>query len=159
MRGIAIVTLLMLVLSLGCKNSQENSSYGEATATINGFEFDAEVPLTLAGFYQGLMYRESLADDKAMLFPYPNSATRHFWMKNTLIPLDIIYIDENLTITDVHHAIPCTVDPCEIYRSTAPVQYVLELRAGIASEYKIKRGDRVNIEFIRGGPCEECKGT
>lgn len=90
---------------------------------------------------QGLMNRRELAADQGMLFVFPNAEVRTFWMKNTLIPLDILFLDQNKKVINiVNHANPC-VDTsganCLRYTSTLPAQYVLELKAGQSIERQI----------------------
>jgi uncharacterized membrane protein (UPF0127 family) len=68
--------------------------------------------------------------------------TPSFWMKNTLIPLDMIWIDDQKTIVDItSNAVPCKKDPCEVYRPTEQSQYVLELNAGQVVEKGLQNGD------------------
>lgn len=83
---------------------------------------------------EGLMYRSELADNQGMLFIFPDIALRTFWMKNTLIPLDMIFLDQNKKVVSItNHADPCVDDfgvNCPRYQSEAPAKYVLELKAG-----------------------------
>ena len=89
-----------------------------------------------------MMFRTELADDRGMIFPFGEQRMASFWMKNTVIPLDIIFIGDDSRIVNIAaNAVPYSTDPVE---STAPVVAVLELRGGLASERGIKAGDRVN---------------
>jgi hypothetical protein len=91
---------------------------------------------------QGLMYRESIAPDRGMLFLFPETGVYPFWMKNTLIPLDMIWIDEQKRIVHVEPNVPpCAADPCPSYPPTGPARYVLELAGGRAAAYGLKKGD------------------
>ena len=96
----------------------------------------------------GLMNRTTLSQDHGMLFIFPDEQQRYFWMKNTLIPLDIIFIDSNLNIINVHTAEPCTQEPCLIYDSTKPAKYVLEVNAGYAEKHGIKPGQEARLSNI-----------
>lgn len=92
----------------------------------------------------GLMYRTELGDNESMLFIFPNSDYRSFYMKNTKIPLDIIYISEDKTIVSAQkNAKPYdeTSLPSEV-----PAKYVLEINAGLYDEWQLEVGDR--IEFM-----------
>lgn len=90
---------------------------------------------------QGLMFRTELADDKGMLFPFEQDRIASFWMKNTLIPLDIIFIGGDGRIVNIaQKTTPYSLDPVQ---SAAPVAAVLELRGGITAQLGIKAGDRV----------------
>ena len=86
------------------------------------------------------MFRRSLAGDRGMIFPYEPPQQVAFWMKNTLIPLDIIYIRANGTIAQIVNAQPMDITPLP---SGEPVVLVLEIRGGRAAELGIKEGDQV----------------
>lgn len=91
----------------------------------------------------GLMFRESLCDSCGMLFVFEEEGTYSFWMKNTLIPLDMIFIDKDMVIVDIMHALPCTEDPCMKYTPTEKVLYVLEVNQNKFSEEIV--GKKVKI--------------
>ena len=80
-----------------------------------------------------------------MLFVYDNERLLNFWMKNTLIPLDIIFLDKNKIIVNIADAKPCEQDPCELYSSQLPAMYAIEVNSGFALENNIKIGD--SVEF------------
>ena len=144
-------TVLLIAVLAAAAGCNEAGGYGEARVEINGVAFEAEVPLTEDGFRRGLMFRESLGDREAMLFAYPDSAVRTFWMKNTLIPLDLLFIDEAGTVRKISYAVPCGEDPCEFYGSGVPARYVLEVRGNLTGELGIREGDSAVIEFLGGG--------
>lgn len=141
---------ILLAAALAVAGCHETAGYGEARVEINGIGFEAEVPLTGENFRKGLMFRESLGDREGMLFAYSDPAVRTFWMKNTLIPLDILFIDEAGTVRKISHALPCSEDPCPRYGSGVPVRYVLELRGNLTEELGIREGDSAAIEFAGG---------
>lgn len=90
----------------------------------------------------GLMHRETLADNAGMLFPFPSPRPASFWMKNTLIPLDMIFIRTDGTIARVAaNTVPLSLDPVGV---SEPVAAVLEIRGGRAAELGISEGDRVS---------------
>lgn len=112
--------------------------------TINNITFKVEKAETLAEKTLGLMYRQSLKKDRGMLFVYPQEQYASFWMKNTYIPLDIIWIDANKKIVDISKdAQPCTTEDCPSYATDNKIQYVLEINAGLSEEYGFKKGDQV----------------
>ena len=93
----------------------------------------------------GLMHRESMQDDQGMLFIFDEAAPRFFYMKNTLIPLDIIYFGSDSTIVSFQkNAKPkdLTTLPSE-----DPAQFVLEVNAGLADEWKLEEGDKIDFEI------------
>lgn len=94
----------------------------------------------------GLMYRKALSPDMGMLFVFLDSDYRSFWMKNTLIELDIIYIDSAKKVVHIEARVPpCKADPCPSYPSSQPARYVLELGGGEAERLGLKPGDRVDF--------------
>jgi len=82
-----------------------------------------------------------------MLFIFEKDLSRSFWMKNTKIPLDIIFINKDKKISSLSQsAKPCQVDPCQLYFARA--QYVLEINGGLAEKYGIKTGDIIQLELV-----------
>jgi uncharacterized membrane protein (UPF0127 family) len=91
----------------------------------------------------GLMYRESLPEDRGMLFVYPDEQPRAFWMKNTTIPLSIAFADSKGTIIAIMDMVPD--DGKTRYRSPGPARYALEVNRGWFAGRGIKVGDRIVI--------------
>jgi len=90
---------------------------------------------------QGLMFIRSMDEYEGMLFIYPEPAEISMWMKNTLIPLDMLFIDHKLTITAIHkNATPLATD---IISSGGVINGVIELNGGSADKFGIRQGDRV----------------
>ena len=103
--------------------------------------FTVEVARTAEEQARGLMHRQSLAPDRGMMFPYAPAQPVSFWMKNTLIPLDIIFIKQDRTIANIaENTVPLSLDPVP---SLEPVIAVLEIPGGRSAELGIKAGDRV----------------
>jgi uncharacterized membrane protein (UPF0127 family) len=103
--------------------------------------YTVELARTVQEQAKGLMFRTALADDKGMLFPYSQIQTLSFWMKNTVIPLDIIFIRADGSIESIaKNAEPYSLKPIA---SGEPVAAVLELRGGLTSELDIGKGDVV----------------
>ncbi len=115
---------------------------------LGGKSFAVEIADTREKQALGLMFRDEMPADKGMLFIFPNEAPRSFWMKNTRIPLDIMYFDKDLNMVSISaDTQPCRVSRCPSYPSIAPAKYVLELNAGTASELGVGPGDRLTIEL------------
>lgn len=97
---------------------------------------------------QGLMGVSMLGKDEGMLFEFQDYKPRSFWMKNTLIPLDIIFINENNKIIKIHsNAKPCKTQTCPLYTSNnLPAKYVLEINAYQAQEKNIQLNDTIKIQ-------------
>ncbi len=103
-----------------------------------------EVPDDREEFARGLMFRKHLPWNAGMLFAFDDEEPRGFWMKNTLIPLDMIFIDSSSKIIDIKENVPpCKQEECPTYPSKEPAQYVLEVNAGFVQENGVKIGDRL----------------
>ena len=103
-----------------------------------------EVPDELEEFARGLMFRNHLPWNAGMLFAFNEEEPQTFTMKNTLIPLDMIFIDSNSKIIDIKENVPpCKQEECPSYPSREPAQYVLEVNAGFVQEKGVKVGDRL----------------
>lgn len=110
--------------------------------------FTVEVVDTDAGRQKGLMFRQSLAPDAGMLFDFKDSHEVSFWMMNTFIPLDMLFIRADGTIANIHvNARP--QDPTSI-PSKGPVMFVLEIPGGRSEELGIKAGDKVVHQRVKG---------
>lgn len=98
---------------------------------------------------RGLMFRRSLPRDYGMLFVFPREEPLTFWMKNTFVPLDMVYIGPDKRVTAVFERVkastPKTTDE-DVARVGAPAQYVLELPAGAAKRHKVARGQSVTFD-------------
>lgn len=115
---------------------------------LRGQRFTVELAQTQDEQALGLMFRESLPEDHGMLFIFPREAPRFFWMKNTRIPLDILYFDEQLQLVSMsENTPPCRSDPCPNYPSVLPAKYVLELIGGRASQLGVEVGDELTLHL------------
>ena len=106
------------------------------------YEFRVELADTQEAQTRGLMFRNALADDEGMIFPSAVPQTRSFWMRNTPIPLDIVFIGPDRRIVNIaRETVPYSL---ESVPSAAPVIAVLELRGGLTAERGIEAGDVVS---------------
>ena len=137
-----LIMLLSLILGTACTQNLPTTR-----VQVGGMNVIAEIADESMEKAVGLMNRTSLAPNAGMLFVWDSEAPRSFWMKNTLIPLDIIFIDENKEIVDITTMQPCKNLFCDSYRSKAPAKYVLEVNAGFAEEHGVKVGDFVDIKL------------
>lgn len=97
----------------------------------------------------GLMFREQLPENAGMLFVFPEESPRSFWMKNTLIPLDIVWLDSTQKIIFIkENAQPCTTETCESFAPSAPALFVLEANTGFAQENKLAVGQKAEFENV-----------
>jgi uncharacterized protein len=105
---------------------------------------EIEVADTPKETQQGLMYRQKMDENKGMLFIFPDMQPRGFWMKNTLISLDIIYVDADKTIVSIQkNTTPLSEQSLP---SDGKAQYVIEINAGFVDNYGLKAGDKVDFQ-------------
>lgn len=113
----------------------------EVDTATGAHPFNIEIADTEDERNRGLMYRTFMAPDAGMLFLYDREQSVAFWMKNTILPLDLVFIRADGTVFDVAlGAVPYTLEPIP---SGGPVLAVLELNAGIANQIGLRRGDKV----------------
>lgn len=117
----------------------------EARTTIGTQEILLEVARTPEQQAIGLMFRRSLAPGRGMLFPFGQARLARFWMKNTLIPLDMVFLREGRVVAIEANVPPCREDPCPSYGPNLWVDAVLELPAGRSAQLGLKVGDRLAI--------------
>lgn len=109
----------------------------------------AEVAATEAEREHGLMNRKSLGDLDGMIFVFEAPGLHTFWMKDTLIPLDMLWLDANGKIVSIAETVPpCKTPQCPTYPPSAPASFVLELNAGFAKKHQIRIGDTVAVSGI-----------
>jgi len=106
-------------------------------------EFLLEVAASRADRARGLMFRREMDLDKGMMFVFPSQENQSFWMKNTFISLDIIFLDRNLEVVGVLHELPVMSETSR--RVERPSMYAVELNAGKARKYGIKEGHKANV--------------
>ena len=145
----AAAVVLALVLVLAWQGEQTGDVPDENHAVVAFVQqkvyINAEIADTPEEITKGLMFRESLAEGEGMLFVFSDSAPRVFWMKNTLIPLDMVFISDEMEIIRIHQAIPCTADPCPLYMSERPAKYVLEVIGNLTAQKGISEGNKAII--------------
>lgn len=155
----ALSALALVILILSCQSKQNQNK-----DLTQGFEFKTETLLrfvqdkdTLSTVFEielaesdyeketGLMHRKEMKSNRGMLFIYENETARpSFYMKNTYIPLDLIYLDKNMKIVDFN--LNTTPLSEELIPSEMPSRYVLEVNAGIVNQLKLEKGDRIVLK-------------
>jgi uncharacterized membrane protein (UPF0127 family) len=110
------------------------------TLTMRGVAVQAEVVDTPAGRARGLMYRERLGEDAGMLFIYENPEIQYMWMKNTLVPLSVAFIDRDARIVSISDMAPRSEI---IHASAAPAAFALEVNRGWFARHGVGPGERV----------------
>lgn len=133
-----LIFLIIFLTNCAKKFNQISINNGEKLIKV-----DVEIADDNYERQQGLMFRKSLNENDGMIFIFENENYQSFWMKNTLIPLDIIFINTDLEIVDIKNAVPCKADPCALYKSSKPALYVLEANSNFTARNDIKVGDRI----------------
>jgi uncharacterized protein len=146
-RGLLAALALATLLEAGAAAAQ-NVEPLTIDSAEERFEFEVEVAATPAERSRGLMYRRLLADDRGMLFDFGSTGPASMWMRNTYIPLDMLFIEANGRI----RKIAAETEPLSenVVSSDGPVRAVLELRGGIAGELGIEPGDQIIHPLFAG---------
>ena len=119
---------------------------------IRGVCFDAEIAVTAEERARGLMYRDRLPKDRGMLFVFPEEGVHRFWMKNTRVELDIVFIGADFRVVSIsRRAQPCRKEPCDLYGPAGNAAYALEIAGGLAEAYGFTAGDRVELRDPASG--------
>ncbi len=148
--SLATLCLSFLIFSSACSQSQGNRSSETTTAFFTNQDgskspsLNLEVVRTKASIQRGLMYRKELGATEGMLFVFPDDSPRSFWMKNTFVELDIIFISKNLTVDSIQkRAKPLTT---KRRPSKGSAQYVVEVLGGSSDHWNLSRGSKLILE-------------
>ena len=152
--------LLAMLLMIGCSSptpppADETANRQPATDNVgsrvifpDNFVVSVEIAADEELRAQGLMYRDHIDPGKGMLFVFPRDDVFSFWMKNTRIPLDMIWVDANKRIVGIRENVPpCKVEDCPSYGPGVVARYVLEVGGGEAAKHGLKVGDL--LQFIQ----------
>ncbi|MDD2665965.1 MAG: DUF192 domain-containing protein [Methanocellales archaeon] len=141
---LALVTLAVLII--GCISDQPPEVSKQNQVCIKGTCFYVELATTPDERARGLMFREHLDPDKGMLFIFEEEGVHPFWMKNTLIPLDIIWISEDKEVVFISkNTQPCEADICPSINPDKKAKYVLEVNGGVSDKIGLRVGDKALI--------------
>jgi uncharacterized membrane protein (UPF0127 family) len=129
----ALIACVLLSAARGAAGA-EGPSIERGTVTLpNGAVYAVEIPRTQEARTRGLMFRATLPRRTGMLFDFETTGRYGFWMKNCLVSLDLIWIDESKRVVAIlPETPPCKADPCPIYEFDVPTRYVLEIPSGAA---------------------------
>jgi uncharacterized membrane protein (UPF0127 family) len=134
--------LILLVATAAVTYGQEPVPSTFQMTLPDGKPLQVEIARTPMERTRGLMFRTDLPEDHGMLFIFDRPGKNQFWMKNTLIPLDILWMDDRKRVVHIEYQVPpCKLDPCPVYGPSVESHYVLEVKAGVVH----KRGLRVGI--------------
>lgn len=140
----AAFVLSAALLFPACKREQSlaPADYGLVRMQIGNQPFTLELAATDKTRQHGLMHRQSLPADRGMIFVFPDEEFRSFWMRNTLIPLDIIYLDKAGKVVSISQMKP--LDETGVH-SAGPAKYAIEMNEGAAAKAGVKVGDVLTI--------------
>jgi len=96
--------------------------------------------------HTGLMHVMALAEDDGMAFVFPKPVTESFWMKDTLIPLSVAFVDADDRVVSISDMEPCTDDPCPTYAASAPYTLAVEANLGWFADHGVTNGDPARLE-------------
>ena len=156
---LVVIVVLFLIISNLLKKKETDSEYmfkkdGTLTFVDSLGNVKAKIDIQIADndFDRelGLMFRKSMEENQGMLFIFPQETIQNFWMRNTFIPLDMIYINSKDEIVTIRNADKTLSD--QTYSSTAPAQYVLEVNLGFANKFNIKVGDKMTWKRAQSNP-------
>lgn len=152
------IAAMMMLLAMTCAKAPEPAQTatpqkaaaqkaGPRVVFPDGFVVHVELAADDENRAQGLMYRDQLRPGTGMLFLFPEEGEYPFWMKNTRIALDMIWIDSNKRIASIAHNVqPCQVEDCPSYPPHARARYVLEVSGGVARAHGLEVGDILRFE-------------
>jgi uncharacterized membrane protein (UPF0127 family) len=143
-RGIVVVLSFILVI-LSVKTMACPLELPTSTISIKGYTLIAELATTPTARNCGLSNRVKLPKNQGMLFIFPFRRPRTFWMKDTYIPLSIAFLDDSGKIINIQNMVPMQTD--ELYYSSQPVKYALEVNQGWFNAHGIEVGDTVEMKL------------
>jgi uncharacterized membrane protein (UPF0127 family) len=153
---IKLLLLPVLVLAAACGAAPKGSPgptptvSGPRAVMPSGATYRLELARTPEEQQQGLMFRESLLPNTGMLFLFGEPSVRQFWMKNTMIPLDMIWLDAGGKVLFVSaDTPPCKADPCPTYGPNKPAVNVLETAGGMTKKEKIEVGSVLKFMDVK----------
>ncbi len=142
MYKVLLLLFVCIFFVLGCGKSK--------VILPDGTALKIELAKTQEETERGLMFRENLGQNEGMLFIFPKEDIRFFWMKNTLIDLDMIFIDSTGLIKDIAENVPHSYIGApeeEIAMAAGFGKYVLEVNSGFAAKHNLKQGDKLTINI------------
>lgn len=138
---LGLLPLAAVLLLAGCESPPE-SGLPVVSMQVGTKSYKLEVAADEPSRTKGLMQRDTLAEGTGMIFVFPDEAMRGFWMKNTRIPLDIIFVNAGGTVVSTATMVPYSLKSTP---SAAPAKYAIELNAGEVAKNGVKAGDRLEI--------------
>lgn len=152
MKKILAAAVTGLIFVGGCFGGQAANVDKGPLVILNSEKGRTEIRVDIADTRdertKGLMFRKSMPHDEGMFFIFEKEEGLNFWMKNTLIPLDMIFFDHDYKVINIAKNVqPCKKEPCELYSSAKAAKFVLEVNGGLTDEIKLKEGDKAELKI------------
>jgi uncharacterized protein len=147
-KNIFLIILILIIIYFAWQLIFNNPAPVTADITIKDKNYSLEIAKTIPQKTIGLMNRTNLCPNCGMIFVSPLEMPQVFWMKNTLIPLDIIFLDKNGLVLNIASAVPQPNTPdnqLDLYQSISPSKYVIELNSGDSSKLSLQAGDKIDL--------------
>lgn len=145
---IFIILLPIILTTIGLIILESRNKKEEKVCFKNNC-FKVELAVTPEEQKQGLMFRKNLKEEEGMLFVFKEEEEHPFWMKNTLIPLDIIWINQNKEVVFIsENTQPCSENDCNSINPDKKSQYVLELKGGVSKNIDLRVGNKIDIKIF-----------
>ena len=142
-----ILSILLIILLLSIYFVSKNKKT-EIFFPKQNIKIEAQLAQTVLQQTKGLMNVKNLPENQGMLFVFLDESRKSFWMKNTYIPLDLIFISRDKKIVEIKENFePCQQKNCPSYTSQKKAKYVLEVNGGFCQKHQIKEGDEVRFEI------------
>ncbi|NLA08400.1 MAG: DUF192 domain-containing protein [Parcubacteria group bacterium] len=142
-----ILTILLIIIFLSIYFVSKNKKT-EIFFPKQNIKIEAQLAQTILQQTKGLMNVKNLPENQGMLFVFLDESRKSFWMKNTYIPLDLIFISRDKKIVEIKENFePCQQKNCPSYTSQKKAKYVLEVNGGFCQKHQIKEGDEVRFEI------------
>ena len=141
-----LVIFIMLIVNTNSYAEEQYKKFGHGKVVFSKQQLTIGVEVATTAMQRtiGLMFREGLAENRGMLFDYKEQAVLRVWMRNTLIPLDVVFVSSEGWVVSILKGLqPCIKEPCEIYDSIEKARYMLEINAEIIDGNKIAIGQKV----------------
>jgi uncharacterized membrane protein (UPF0127 family) len=147
-RRILLISIFLFIFLIIILLSTELFKGKQNQVCFKNYCFDVELALTPEEMSRGLMFRDHLDANQGMIFVFDKERDYQFWMENTMIPLDIIWIDENREVVFIsENAQPCKEYSCPVIEPAKNAKYVLEINGGVSGNIGLKPKDEIDLKI------------
>lgn len=146
--SLTLIIIILTAIAVFVLYKKPSNPLSTIKLRLGNSDYDLEIAQTMIQKSKGLSHRNSLCPNCGMIFIFNKDSIQPFWMKNTLIPLDMIWINSNNQITDIINA--NEINSTKLLQNTKPARYVIELNLGDANKNGLKVGDFIKIPTLNG---------